>query len=139
MKKLIAFLACVSFLAGCGRGEASPRDTHLQEPGRKAEYRKISAAEAHKMMAEAVSYILLDVRTAEEFREKRIEGALLIPDNEIRGRAEKELPDKTILLLVYCRSGRRSANAAGELIRMGYVNVYDFGGIIAWPYETAGG
>ena len=88
------------------------------------------------MMNELTDYILLDVRTAEEFREIRIAGAVLIPDNEIRGRAAAELSDKNAVILVYCRSGRRSANAAYELIGMGYKNVYDFGGIIDWPYST---
>ena len=84
-------------------------------------------------------YVLLDVRTESEFREIRISGAILIPDNEIRSRAKTELPDKEILILVYCRSGRRSANAARELVSLGYTNVCDFGGIIDWPYQTISG
>ncbi|MCL2513323.1 MAG: rhodanese-like domain-containing protein [Oscillospiraceae bacterium] len=102
-------------------------------------YKKISAEQAKAIMDESRPYILLDVRTDEEFKESRIEGAVLIPDYEIKGRAEAELPDKDALILVYCRSGRRSANAAYDLIDMGYTNVYDFGGIIDWTYETAGG
>ena len=103
------------------------------------EYRKISPAEARQIMQEKDDYILLDVRTDDEFKEKRIDGAILIPDYEIGDRAEIELPDKDALILVYCRSGRRSANAADELIEMGYTNVYDFGGIIDWPYDTVSG
>ena len=101
-------------------------------------YRKISAEEAREIMESSENYILLDVRTEEEYREKRIGGAMLIPDYEITKRAEAELPDKNALILVYCRSGKRSANAAMELVNMGYANVYDFGGILDWPYETAG-
>lgn len=101
-----------------------------------AEYHKISAEEAKKMIDETNSLILLDVRTDEEYREQHIPDAVLIPDYEIATRAEKELPNKDTLILVYCCSGRRSANAANELVGMGYTNVYDFGGIIDWPYET---
>ena len=71
--------------------------------------------------------------------EQRLEGAILIPDYEIRIRAEKELPDKNAIILIYCRSGRRSELAAVELVNLGYTNVYDFGGIIDWPYETVSG
>jgi rhodanese-related sulfurtransferase len=88
------------------------------------------------MMESDEAFILLDVRTDEEYREKRIDGSVLIPDYEIGSRAEAELPDKDALILIYCRSGRRSANVANELIAMGYTNVYDFGGIIDWFYET---
>jgi len=102
----------------------------------KAVYRKISAEEAYRMMREE-ECILLDTRTHEEYAISRIEGAVLIPEYEIGRRAAAELPDKQAIILVYCRSGRRSAIAANELVAMGYTNVYDFGGIIDWPYETA--
>jgi len=101
-----------------------------------AEYRKINAEEAYQMMQSTDGFILVDVRTAEEFNERHIKGALLIPVNEINVRAVDELPDKNALILVYCRSGARSANAAYDLVDMGYTNVYDFGGILNWPYET---
>jgi len=109
-------------------------------PAKQAEpvYRRITAEQAKAKMDDGESYTLLDVRTEEEFRERRIGGAALIPDDEIKTRAESELPDKSALILVYCRSGRRSANAAHELVEMGYANVYDFGGIIDWPYGTVG-
>ena len=84
-------------------------------------------------------YILLDVRTDEEFREGHISGAILIPDYEIAVRAESEFPDKDVIILVYCRSGRRSALAAQALSDMGYSNIFDFGGIIDWPYEIITG
>jgi len=111
--------------AGCARMQAQ-----------QGAYNKISAEQAKKMMAESKDFILLDVRTDSEFKEKRIAGAILIPDNEIKNRAEKELPDKNKLILMYCRSGRRSAGAAKILVSLGYTNVYDFGGINDWPYET---
>lgn len=101
-----------------------------------AEYRKISADEAKKIIDETDSVIILDVRTDEEYKEQHIPDAILIPDYEIMARAEAELPDKDALILTYCRSGRRSANAANELVSMGYINVYDIGGIVDWPYET---
>ena len=88
------------------------------------------------MMSESGDFILLDVRTPGEYNARRIDGAILIPDSEIRDRAEKELSDKNKLILVYCQSGRRSENAARALARLGYANVYDFGGIINWPFET---
>lgn len=80
-------------------------------------------------------YVIIDARTEDEFAEGHIEGAILIPEYEIKDRAEKELPDKDALILVYCRSGRRSKIASEELVRLGYTNVKEFGGIIDWPYE----
>lgn len=91
------------------------------------------------MMDADSPYILLDVRTKEEFEESRIEGAILIPDYEIAERAETDLPDQDAVILIYCRSGRRSTLAANELADIGYTNVYDFGGIIDWPYDTVSG
>jgi rhodanese-related sulfurtransferase len=99
-------------------------------------YRKISAEEAYQIMQNTDEYILLDVRTISEYNEEHIYSAVLIPDYEIENRAAAELPDKNALILIYCRSGRRSANAAKELIKLGYTKVYDFGGIIDWRYDT---
>ena len=79
--------------------------------------------------------IIIDARTQEEYDEWHIPGAILIPEYEIADRAEKELPDKDQLILVYCRSGRRSKIAAEELVKLGYTNVKEFGGIIDWEYE----
>ena len=99
-------------------------------------YRQISQSEAKKMMETEKDFIILDVRTQEEFDEKHIENAILIPDYEIEQKAEKMLPDKDRLILVYCRSGRRSKNASQKLAQMGYTNVYEFGGINTWQYGT---
>lgn len=83
--------------------------------------------------------VLVDVRTPEEHQQKRIPGSILLPDYEIRDRAGEVLPDKDAKIVVYCRSGRRSAEAAKVLREMGYRNVHDLGGIIDWPYETESG
>ena len=98
-----------------------------------AEYRKITAQDAYELMSEP--HILLDCRTEAEFREWHIDGAILIPDYEIYDRVEAELPDKDALILIYCRSGRRSALIADDMIYLGYTNLYDFGGIIDWHYD----
>ena len=91
------------------------------------------------MMDAEQDYIILDVRTEEEFAEGHIPGAVLIPDYEIGERAQEMLPDKEQLIFVYCRSGNRSKKASAELAEMGYTNVKEFGGIIDWPYETEEG
>jgi rhodanese-related sulfurtransferase len=109
-------------LGGCSAAQATP------------EYRKISPETAKEMMR-AGDVIILDVRTQEEFDAGHIEGAMLIPDFEIAQRAEEALPDKDMTILIYCRAGRRSENAARMLVDMGYTAVYDFGGILDWPYD----
>lgn len=106
----------------------------LKEENKKAEYKRITPAQALEMMGEDV--IILDVRTQAEFDEGHIPDALLLPNTDITQRAEEVLPDKDRTILVYCRSGRRSELAAKDLIQMGYTNVYDFGGIIDWPGEV---
>ena len=103
--------------------------------GGSATYDQISGAEAKALMDSESGYIIIDARTQEEYDEGHIPGAILIPEYEIADRAEKELPDKDQLILVYCRSGRRSKIAAEELVKLGYTNVKEFGGIIDWEYE----
>ena len=104
--------------------------------GGSATYEQISGAEAKALMDSESGYIIIDARTQEEYDEGHIPGAILIPEYEIADRAEKEIPDKDQLILVYCRSGRRSKIAAEELVKLGYTNVKEFGGIIDWEYET---
>ena len=104
--------------------------------GGSATYEQISGAEAKALMDSESGYIIIDARTQPEYDEGHIAGAILIPEYEIADRAEKELPDKNQLILVYCRSGRRSKIAAEELVKLGYTNVKEFGGIIDWEYET---
>ena len=106
------------------------------ENGKTAAYEQITAEQAKTIMDTEKDYIIIDARTKEEFAEGHIENAILIPEYEIANRAEKELPDKEQLILVYCRSGRRSKIASEELVKLGYTNVKEFGGIIDWPYEV---
>ena len=103
--------------------------------GGSATYEQTSGAEAKALMDSESGYIIIDARTQEEYDQGHIPGAILIPEYEIADRAEKELPDKKQLILVYCRSGRRSKIAAEELVKLGYTNVKEFGGIIDWEYE----
>ena len=103
--------------------------------GGSATYDQISGSEAKALMDSESGYIIIDARTQEEYDDGHIHGAILIPEYEIADRAEKELPDKNQLILVYCRSGRRSKIAAEELVKLGYTNVKEFGGIIDWKYE----
>ena len=101
-----------------------------------ATYEQITAEQAKTIMDTEKDYVIIDARTEEEFAEGHIENAILLPEYEIAERAEKELPDKDTLILVYCRSGRRSKIASEELTQLGYTNVKEFGGIIDWPYEV---
>ena len=98
-------------------------------------YEQITQEKAKEIMDSGVEYIIIDARTQEEYSEGHIEGAIMIPEYEIAEKAEVELPDKDALILVYCRSGRRSKIASEELVKLGYTNVKEFGGIIDWPYE----
>ena len=110
--------------------------TACQDGGNNVTYEQITAEQAKTIMDTEKDYVIIDARTEEEFAEGHIENAILIPEYEIATRAEKELPDKEQLILVYCRSGRRSKIASEELVKLGYTNVKEFGGIIDWPYET---
>ena len=110
--------------------------TACQSGDNNATYEQITAEQAKTIMDTEKDYFIIDARTEEEFAEGHIENAILIPEYEIASRAEKELPDKEQLILVYCRSGRRSKIASEELVKLGYSNVKEFGGIIDWPYET---
>ena len=103
--------------------------------GGSATYEQISGAEAKALMDSESGYVIIDARTQEEYDQGHIPGAILIPEYEIEDRAEKEIPDKDQLILVYCRSGRRSKIAAEALGKLGYTNVKEFGGIIDWKYE----
>lgn len=104
-----------------------------------AEYRKITAQEAKARLDKDDTITLVDVRTEDEYREKRIAGSLLIPDYDIEKLAPTLLPDKAATILLYCRSGRRSREAAMKLVAMGYTNIYDLGGINDWPYAMISG
>jgi len=99
----------------------------------------ITATEAYFMMEDREPYTLLDVRTESEFLREHIPGAILIPHAELMERAPLELLDRDARILLYCQTGRRSAEAGRILTYLGYTNVYDFGGIAAWPYEVVRG
>lgn len=96
----------------------------------------ITAEEARNLMDSEKDRIILDVRSREEYDQGHIPGAILIPDTEIEAKAADLLPDKDQLILVYCRSGRRSKLAAQSLADLGYTNIREFGGILDWPYEV---
>ena len=102
-------------------------------------YRQISMDEAVTMMAEESGYIILDVRTPEEFAEKHIPNAINVPNETIGTDEISQLPDKNQLIMVYCRSGRRSKEAAEKLVKLGYTNIVEFGGILDWKGETVSG
>jgi len=135
----------VPLLAGCAAPEASPAPTEAAasqasaEAQRQSGFRMVSMEEAISIMGEESDFILLDVRTAEEFNERHIPGALNVPNEEIGTEEILELPDKEQLILVYCRSGNRSKQAASKLAALGYTNIVEFGGINDWPGETVSG
>ena len=123
----MVLLLAVMLLTACGQDKENDRE---------AVYVNITAEEAKQIMDTEEGYILLDVRTQEEYDQGHIPGAILIPDTEIKAKAEEVLTDKDQLILVYCRSGRRSKLAAEVLVELGYTNIKEFGGIIDWPYEV---
>ena len=127
MRKLIPLFAALLLIAGC----AAP----AQESG----YRQVTAEEAIALMEEESGYIILDVRTAQEYSEKHIPKAVNIPNESIGTEEIPALPDKNQLILVYCRSGNRSKQASEKLAALGYTNIVEFGGINSWPGETVSG
>lgn len=136
-KQLLLMLLLTVLLCACSAQQnAAHQDTTQQDEAQEISYRHISAEEAKAIIDSEEDYVILDVRTESEYAEGHIEGAILIPDYEIALRAENELPDKNALILVYCRSGRRSKSASEELAKLGYTNVLEFGGIIDWKYGT---
>ena len=127
MKKLMLIIMVLMLLTACGQTENSNKE---------AVYMNITAEEAKRIMDSREGYIILDVRTQEEYDDGHIPGAIVISHEEIVEKAEKVLTDKDQLILVYCRSGRRSKIAAEALVKLGYTNILEFGGIIDWPYEV---
>ena len=125
MKKWIPGFLSLLLLSGC----AAPAEQEVS-------YRQISMDEAVSMMEEATDYLILDVRTPEEFREKHIPGAINVPNEAIGAEDIPELPDKSQLIFVYCRSGNRSKQASQKLVAMGYTNIVEFGGINDWMGQT---
>lgn len=101
-------------------------------------FTSISPQDTLELLKKDTGAILIDVRTPEEHQALRIPGSVLVPDYEINEKIEEIVPDKNTTVIIYCRSGNRSAKAAKSLVEMGYTKVFDLGGIINWPYETEG-
>ena len=127
MKKLISVLLAMILLTACGQ---------TTENTQEAVYLNITAQQAKEIMDTQTGYIILDTRTQEEYDTGHIPGAIVLPYDEVPEKAEGILTDKNQLILVYCRSGRRSKLAADDLVKLGYTNIMEFGGIIDWPYEV---
>ena len=123
MKKILPFLAAISALTACSSVSNS------------SEYRQVSSAEAQKIMESESDYIILDVRREDEYASGHIPGAINVANEAIIDKEPKELPNKDQLILVYCRSGNRSKQAAAKLANMGYTNIVEFGGINEWAGE----
>ena len=134
ISSVVLLFLCMGLLCACSNDTAisTRNESYKAVDG----YYQITQAKAKELMDNEKNYIILDVRTAEEFSEKHIENAVLIPVTEIEERAEKELTDKGQLILVYCRSGNRSKTASKSLAELGYTNVMEFGGINNWIYGT---
>ena len=126
--KWIPILMALLLLSGCA-AQAQKEQSN----------RQINMDEAIAMMEAENVYIILDVRTPEEFSEKHIPGAINIANETIGSEEIPELPDKDQLILVYCRSGNRSRQASEKLVALGYTNIVEFGGINDWPGEVVSG
>ena len=122
MKKLTAIFLCTLLLAGCGSPQSGT-------------YQQITQQEAAQLMASETDYVILDVRTPEEFASGHIPGARNLPNETIGSEEIPELPRKDQLILVYCRSGNRSKQASAKLYALGYTDVREFGGVNTWPGE----
>ncbi len=123
LKKFVLMILSIVLLTSC----SSSKNT--------SGYRQISMNEAVKMMKNEKNYIILDVRRPDEYAEGHIPGAINLPNEEIGASEISELPDKAQLILVYCRSGRRSKEASEKLVKLGYTNIVEFGGILDWTGE----
>ena len=128
MKRMILILLMMTLLlTGC----TAPKTTAEANT-----YRRITMQEAVEMMEKEENYIILDVRTHEEFAAGHIPGAIVVPNETIGTEEIAQLPDKDQLIMVYCRSGNRSKQASDKLVKLGYTNIVEFGGIIDWPGEV---
>ena len=129
MKRILPpFLLLLLLLTGCG-GTASNASSE-------SSYQQISQEEAKEMM-DTQDVIILDVREQDEYDSGHIPGAVLLPVGTIEEETAAEvIPEKDSTVLVYCRSGNRSKTASSALAELGYTNIYEFGGINTWPYET---
>ena len=135
MKLMVPILFMMLLFIGC----SYPAQRPVQQVVQQTTYREVSMEEAIAMMETQSDYIILDVRTAEEFGEKHIPDAINIANEDIGTEEIPELPNKDQLILVYCRSGNRSKQASKKLAALGYTNVVEFGGINSWPGEVVYG
>lgn len=135
---LTAILILTAVLCGCTAREQSAPDSAAPSVAvrESASYTQIDTAQAARLIETEKDYIILDVRTEQEYKAGHIPNAVCIPNETITDKEPPELPDKNQLILVYCRSGRRSKEAAQKLADLGYTNVKEFGGIIDWTGET---
>lgn len=138
MKKIyIPILLAALIFTACGA--AAPVQSSLsqaQSAAATAEYHALTAQQAKERMDSGAEIIIVDVRTQAEYDEGHISGAIVLPNEEITTEMPAALPSKEAEILLYCRSGNRSKQAADKLVAMGYTAVYDFGGIKDWPYEV---
>ena len=133
-KHLIAAAFCV-LLTSCGTPVSSLQpDSQIQQSART--YHQITQDEAKELMQADNGSVTVDVRRQDEYDSGHIPGAILIPNESIDSTQPEALPDLDQIILIYCRSGRRSKEAAQKLADMGYTNIYEFGGIIDWNGET---
>ena len=132
-----AIISCMLLCACSGPGKVQSDEVQPDTGQPQGSWRTVTAEEAKEIMSESESdYIILDVRTEDEYNAGHIKDAILIPHDEISSLADSVLHDHDAIIFVYCRSGARSARAAETLAGMGFTNVYDMGGIIDWPYGT---
>ena len=131
---LLTIIVLIFSFSGCTYKEDTVTTTKTTEMIHMT-YEQISQQKAKEIMDTQSDYVIIDARTQEEFDEGHIQNAILIPEYEIYKKAPNLIPDKSTLILVYCRSGRRSKIASEALVELGYTNVKEFGGIIDWEYE----
>ncbi|WP_167957042.1 rhodanese-like domain-containing protein [Anaerosporobacter faecicola] len=136
MKKLFWLVFFAVFITACNRRTTDQgKDGNMNREQNIILYEQITAKEAKKLMDEPQDAIILDVRTEEEYEEGHIDHAILLPHDRIDEEVSSILPEKDQMILVYCRSGVRSKQAALKLAELGYTNIKEFGGILDWPYE----
>lgn len=138
MATFLAAVMALTLLCGCSAKTdtaavtEATTDTQAQTQDEKGTYKQISSDEAAELMKTEKDFIILDVRRQDEYDSGHIPGAICVPNETIGTSDIPELPDKSQLILVYCRSGRRSKEASQKLADMGYTNITEFGGIIDW-------
>lgn len=126
----LAGLLCTFVLSACSRGQVMDGEDMVRTV-----YTQISQEKAREMMGQEEGSVIVDVRRQDEYESGHIPGAVCIPNETIEEEAPALLPDPDQIILVYCRSGNRSRQAAEKLASLGYTNVYEFGGIIDWTGE----